>query len=134
MLMLFLTKLTIPFKWFWFQATPRTKVVIVLLLVILTIAGYIAYLRYQNANLKQEVIQGQIDRAVDPVNGLTNKIEEEKKNEANLSKNSNAADAARIDAARRDSNTFTGDANKQFCKRYCWDSACEQYRLVFECK
>lgn len=99
------------------------------------IVGYIAWQRHTISELEDDLNQAQVNRAMDEVNALTNKIEEGKKEDVKLSENSNLAERNSADISNRDSNTFTGERSKLlFCQRYCRDSLCEEYRRVHECR
>lgn len=120
----------------WLLALPVwAKAAIGIAILAATIAGYIAWQRHTISELEKDLNQAEVNRAMDEVNALTNKIEEGKREDVNLSQNSNLAERNSADVGRRDSNTFTGDASyERFCSRYCHDSRCEQYRLVHECR
>lgn len=123
-----------PFKWFWFTATLKTKLVIVALLVFLALLGYFLWQRHKIDQLQQQVEQEQLNRRLDEVNRITNQIQEKEKEGNVLSNNTNNADTGRRDVDRRQSNSFTGNSELQFCSKFCWDDSCANYRRVHECR
>lgn len=111
------------------------KATIGVVLIIIAIAVVFLWQRHTINELEQDLNQSEVNRAMDSVNALTNKIEEGKKEDAKLSENSNMAERDSADIANRDSSSFTGNASyERFCARYCRDSRCAQYRLVHECR
>ena len=114
--------------WFWFTATLRTKLIIIALAAGLCVLGYILYLQHANAELRQDVIDGNLNRQLVNVDILTNQINESKEKSNALAQNTDQADANRNAVDRRDSNSFSGgDNDAAFCRRNPDDSSCRAY-------
>lgn len=86
------TAIAKPFKWYWFKASPKLKAVIAAILLLIAVAGYIAYLRYSVQKLEREVIETNLNNDLENVNRI---LEEANKREANFNASANEANRVR---------------------------------------
>lgn len=114
--------LATPFLWFWFKATPRLKAIILgvlfLLLLIASVLGYIAYLRWKTNKLEAENANIQLQHGLE---GVQRTMEEANRAEANF--NAATGEAERIRNANF-SNTSLSDAERARCRAYPASQGC----------
>lgn len=114
-------------SWFWFTATPKTKLIIIGLILALCLLGYFFWQRHKIDVLQKEVEAEQLNRRLDEVNRITNQLIELEKEGNVLSNNTNNADREHDAVVNRDSSTFDSTNNKsKYCQRYPSDSRCRK--------
>lgn len=103
------------------------------ILLLFIVGGFFAYCT-NGLDKKEKEIQSNIDQQIGVNAVLANQISNQQGVVNDAANNTNQALGDLANSVNRDSSTFNGNGTNEFCRRFCDDSTCAEWRRFNECR
>lgn len=123
--------------WNWFWKLSKTgKIIVGVILVVLIAAGIYFYQRHRIAQLEEENRQGELNLELQKTEETRKKLEEQEQKANAAGVNSQKKEQEFDESKKKDSNSASGNQQQtddNYCRRYCNDSSCAEWRKTHPC-